>query len=344
MVSGKKSKKKSKKKKNKISNRTSSRTTNEKKKSSINDMILQNKIEDLLSLAKIDTLESEKKRIDYLLYDPSPEVRATAVGTLISMYDHGKYVIPALINSLTKDSSNIVREAVMSFILSNWISNSIINQLQQFLPILIDLMEFNSNRVIRLKACNTLINLIPKFTETGEFIDKLLSRLSTMLNKENKIEKDLKIMAVEILGYCNFPQSQKILIHFYNNESDSLLKGQAIRSIGRLNGKESLKFLENEFITTADNLVKGKILETYGILKADAKISQILKILKEDPEPLMREYAAKSLGEFKIKSQEILDALRFSAEHDASEDVKYAAYLSYEKINCPGCVATFSMC
>lgn len=304
-------------------------------------METQTKIDLLLDLAKNDSLENEEKKIDFLLNDPEPEVRVTAAGTLVGMYKDGELAIPALVKALTTDKSMIVREEIMSTLVSDWIPQKIINKFSQFLPILIDLMKNSDNKVVRLKACNTFIKLVPKISENTEYINLTFDRIQKTL--DGNINENIKIMAIECLGYCKFERAEKILQEVYLKGQNVKIKAQSIRSYGRLKGKEGMKFLDTEYKSSPETLIKAKILETYGIIKAEDKISTIIKILRDSEDPLLREYAAKSLGEFKLNSEDIINALKISAETDPSEDVRYAAYLSFEKINCPGCVSTFTV-
>jgi HEAT repeat protein len=309
-------------------------------------MDIQTKIDILLELAKNDSVENEKKKIDFLLNDPAPEVRATAAGTLVGMFKDGEYAIPALLKALVTDKSTVVREQIMSTLISNWIPKKNINKLAQFLPILVDLMKNSNNKVIRLKTCNTFIKLVSIISENSKYIEETFDRLLEIVqgNFENpKNSEEIKIMAIECLGYCKFSRSEQILKDLYNKEKNIKIKAQSIRSYGRLKGKESIQFLDFEYEASSENYIKAKILETYGILKAEEKIPKIINILRESQDPLLREFAAKSLGEFKIKSDEIMNFLKLVAENDVSEDVRYAAYLSYEKINCPGCISTFTI-
>lgn len=108
------------------------------------------------------------------------------------------------------------------------------------------------------------------------------------------------------------------------DDADGTVRVRAIHEMVGAGAKDQTTLIE--LLSDENPRVRDVAAAALGILRADKAVSQLARVLAEDPDEVVRSQAAISLGE--IGDAGASDALRLAKEEDASRDVRHQAVLA----------------
>jgi len=182
-------------------------------------------------------------------------------------------------------------------------------------PLLRMLKDKGENRRVRTGAVMSLAKLgkpRPKIIETYEEV-----------YRDRKTGENLRYAILLSLGTLKATESQTLLSEALSG-GDDRIRFKAAQALGMIGGDDAVNLLASRLEAERDRMVRAEIVRALGRSESASVEGVLVRVLKTDPESLVRYNAALSLMKFKSLSTEGREALR-AAGSDPSPMVRKAA-------------------
>lgn len=159
----------------------------------------------------------------------------------------------------------------------------------QALDILLTYMRQTVNRLLRPLAAIRLM-------EIGDL--SIAHQLIPMVEDEEANDRDLRLLAVQVLGDLRAESAFRVLVHGLQNDDDGEVRARCAWALGRLGDARALIALAGAMRQSQDRRLRHYAIEAIGRV-GDASLTPLMKrIAQKHPDKETRTYAIEALGRF----------------------------------------------
>jgi HEAT repeat protein len=182
-------------------------------------------------------------------------------------------------------------------------------------PLLRMLRDKGEDRRVRAGAVITL-------AESGKPREKIIDAYEEVY-RDRKTGENLRYTILLSLGTLKATESQALLAEALSGDDDRI-RFKAAQALGMIGGDDAVNLLVSRLEPERDRMVRAQIVRALGRNESASVEGVLGRVLKTDPEPLVRYNAALSLVQFKSPGAEGREALRVASE-DPSPMVRRGA-------------------
>jgi HEAT repeat protein len=141
--------------------------------------------------------------------------------------------------------------------------------------------------------------------------------------RDRKTDENLRYTILLSLGTLKATESQALIAEALSG-GDDRIRFKAAQALGMIGGDDVVNLLVSRLEPERDRMVRAQIVRALGRNESASVEGVLVRVLKTDPEPLVRYNAALSLVQFKSLGAEGREALRAAGE-DLSPMVRRGA-------------------
>lgn len=182
-------------------------------------------------------------------------------------------------------------------------------------PLLRMLRDKGEDRRVRAGAVITL-------AESGRPREKIIETYEEIY-RDRKTGENLRYTILLSLGTLKATESQALVSEALSGDDDRI-RFKAAQALGMIGGDDAVNLLVSRLEPERDRMVRAQIVRALGRNESASVEGVLVRVLKTDPEPLVRYNAALSLVQFKSLGAEGREALRVASE-DPSPMVRRGA-------------------
>ena len=182
-------------------------------------------------------------------------------------------------------------------------------------PLLRMLRDKGEDRRVRAGAVITL-------AESGRPREEIIEAYEEVY-RDRKTGENLRYTILLSLGTLKATESQALLAEALSGDDDRI-RFKAAQALGMIGGDDAVNLLVSRLEPERDRMVRAQIVRALGRSESASVEGVLVRVLKTDPEPLVRYNAALSLVQFKSLGAEGREALGVARE-DPSPMVRKGA-------------------